>query len=85
MRNPFMFLRHYIRNILVAIDQLINALTFGDEDETISGRMGKWLELPHNTWKWKVSYSICRFLNLFQKKHCLRSIELDQGENDLLK
>jgi hypothetical protein len=33
--------KRYIRNVLVAIDQLANALTFGDEDETISSKLGK--------------------------------------------
>lgn len=35
--------KQYIWNVLVALDQLGNALTFGDPQETISSRMGKHL------------------------------------------
>ena len=34
-------LQRYIRNNLVAIDQLFNTILGGDEDETISSRAGK--------------------------------------------
>lgn len=33
--------KRYIWNLLIAIDQLFNALLFGDPDETLSSRMGK--------------------------------------------
>lgn len=75
----------YFLNILIAIDQFFNALFFGDPDETMSSRFGKWLSLPHDTWKWKVSYAICRVLHIFEKEHCLKHIENDEGIYDLLK
>ena len=31
----------YLRRVFVAFDQLLNALLFGSEDETISSRIGK--------------------------------------------
>ena len=31
----------YVRNLFVAINQLCNAILFGDPDETISSRVGK--------------------------------------------
>lgn len=34
-------IRRYFLNLLIAIDQLFNAITFGDPDETISSRLGK--------------------------------------------
>lgn len=34
-------IKQYIRNILIAIDQLANALLGGDPDWTISSRLGK--------------------------------------------
>lgn len=35
--------KKYIWNILVALDDLLNAITFGDPQETMSSRMGKHL------------------------------------------
>ena len=34
------FITRYICNILIAVDQLVNAVFWGDPDETISSRMG---------------------------------------------
>ena len=34
-------IRKYLRNLLVAIDQLLNTILGGDPDETISSRLGK--------------------------------------------
>lgn len=78
-------MNRYFWNILVSIDQFFNTVFGGDPDETMSSRFGKWLRLPHNTWKWKVAYIICRILNLFQDRHCDISIEEDEGDRDLLK
>ena len=76
--------RYWINN-WVALDQLANALLAGDPDETISSRTGKWLSLPHDTWKWKVAYVLCRALHLLDKNHCLDSIEEDEGKHDLIR
>lgn len=76
-------LSRYFWNILISIDQFFNVLFGGDPDETISSRMGKWLYLPHDTWKWKVAYGLCRMLHVLDKNHCVKSIEEDEGEYDL--
>lgn len=34
-------IRKYLRNLLVAIDQLLNTILGGDPDETVSSRLGK--------------------------------------------
>lgn len=34
-------MKKYLYNILIGIDQLVNALLGGDPDETISSRLGK--------------------------------------------
>ena len=34
-------MRKYLINVLIGIDQLINAVCMGDPDETISSRVGK--------------------------------------------
>lgn len=75
----------YIKNVAIAVDQLFNAFLGGDPDETISGRSGKFLSLPHSTLRWKLSYALCRVLHIFDKNHCIESIELDEGKDDLIK
>lgn len=34
-------MKQYIYNVLVGLDQFVNALTGGDPDMTLSGRMGR--------------------------------------------
>ena len=72
----------YLWNVLIAIDQLFNALLLGDPDETISGRMGRWHTL--GGWRAKVAMPVCWFLNLFHTDHCKDSMEDDEGKDDLL-
>lgn len=81
--NKMNILARYFWNIIIGIDQLINTLFGGDPDETISSRLGKWLVLPHDQLKWKISYTICRILHLFDKNHCIKNIEEDEGANDI--
>lgn len=77
-------LKRYFWNILITIDQFCNTLLGGDPDETMSSRFGKWLSLPHNTIRWRIAYPICVLLHLFQSHHCIRSIEEDEGANDII-
>ena len=76
--------RYWI-NWWIGIDQWINTWFAGDPDETMSSRMGKWLSLPHDTWKWKIAYVLCRMLHWLDKNHCIDSIEEDEGKYDLLR
>jgi hypothetical protein len=66
-------------NVLVALDQLGNALTLGDPDETISSRAGK--QVKAGKW-WAVA--LCKLLHLFDRGHCEKSIEGDEGKNEVL-
>jgi hypothetical protein len=69
-------MKRYIWNVLIAFDQFCNAvLFFGDPDETISSRMGKHLA-KHDC---PFCNLMCKFLNLFEKDHCIKSIEFDEG------
>lgn len=67
----------YLKNILIGVDQMVNAITWGDPDETISSRVGK----HQNVWICRV---LSNFLDLFQKNHCTLSKELDEGKDDLI-
>lgn len=68
-------MKRYFWNFLIAIDQLINTILGGDPDETVSSRMGKRV-IKKNC---KVCKAICRILNFFEKDHCYKSIEKDEG------
>ena len=68
-------MKSYGRRVAVAIDQLLNALLNGDEDETISSRAAK-ARLKGKRW----GCALCRFLDWLDPNHCTNSIEPDEGE-----
>lgn len=67
-------MRRYIWNILIAIDQLGNALLAGDPDETISSRAAK----NRHKWYWD---ALCHVLDFLDKNHSTNSIEHDEGSD----
>jgi hypothetical protein len=70
-------LKQYIYNLLIAVDQLINAVLLGDPDETISIRLGR--VCPD-------SYIVIAldWVFFWQTNHCHKSIEPDEGKDDLI-
>lgn len=70
-------MKRYIWNLLIAIDQLGNAILAGNPDETISSRMGKRV-VKKNC---KACKMICSLLNLIDENHCIKSIEELPNEN----
>ena len=66
----------WLGKILYAVDELGNAITGGEPDETISSRMGRCLQDPHcgGIGKW-TSRSLCGLLNFVNKDHCLNAIK----------
>lgn len=72
------YVSRYFWNLLIALDQLGNTICGGDPDETISSRTGKYARKGRG---WFPCH-LCKILNLFQKDHCIQSIEIDRGEND---
>lgn len=66
----------YIMNWLRWWDEGLNVLTGGDANETMSSRAGKGLKEGK---RW--ACVLCRFLDLFQRDHCARSINPDDGGN----
>lgn len=68
-------IRKYLWNLLIAFDQLANAITFGDPDETISSRCGK--KRKTNIFcRW-----FCALLDKIDPGHTDRSIENDEGSD----
>jgi hypothetical protein len=63
----------YLWNFLIALDQFANTILGGSPDETISSRLGKRVDTS------RFACVICKVLDLFQKDHCKKSIELDEG------
>jgi len=61
--------------ILIGFDQLMNAATGGNEDETISSRAAKARQRGR---QW--GCVLCRLLDSIDKDHCNKSIEPDKGE-----
>lgn len=77
-------LKKYFWNLLIAFDQFCNTILLGDPDETISSRLGKWLDRPQDKWRYKVAATVCYVLRKIDDKHCRNSIEKDEGERNLL-
>jgi hypothetical protein len=65
----------WFKRVLLGIDQLGNAITGGDEDETISSRAGK----ARAKGKWW-GRTLCWFLDKLDPGHCDDAIEHDEGE-----
>ncbi len=68
--------KQWVWNILIAIDQLVNTIFGGDPDETISSRVGKDAD------KNKFAAFMVKFLDIFEKEHCEKSKEDDEGKNN---
>jgi len=66
-------IKRYMWNLLIAVDQAINAVLGGDPDETLSSRMGKQVE------RCKLCRWVCRLLGKVDRDHCIKSIEADRG------
>lgn len=73
---PLQLIKKYVWNVLIAIDQLGNALTGGDPDETISSRTAK----LRDRWPWKY---LGWLLEKIDPGHLDKSLECDEGQADL--
>lgn len=67
----------YLLNILISVDQFVNTVFGGDPDETISSRFGKRQDCDF-------CQHICRLLSHFDKGHCKKSIEEDEGKDEVI-
>jgi len=64
------WLNSYILSLLLALDQLANAITFGSHKETISQRAAI-AERNGN----RIGCFVCRVLNFFHRDHCKKSLD----------
>jgi hypothetical protein len=72
-------LKRYFWNNLVAEDQVWNARTGGDPDETISSRAAK-RRKDCRFCRW-----LCTVLDWIDPGHCDKSVEADEGQNSALR
>ena len=72
----------YVLNWILLIDMAGNTLIAGDPRETISSRMGKIISKQNGAKTFP--YYLCRFLSLFDHRHCEDAINKSVGERDLV-
>jgi len=75
-------MKRYLINVLIGLDQFVNAIFAGDPDETISSRIGKTKQRHGGTipkYKYPLRYVIDKFLEKIDPGHCIDSIEADEG------
>jgi hypothetical protein len=65
----------YFRRLFVAVDQLLNVILLGNEDETISSRIAKDRRRGR-----KFACILCRVLDWLDPHHCEKAIEKDEGK-----
>jgi hypothetical protein len=65
----------YFRRLFVSVDQLLNVVFGGHEDETISSRIAK----DRRRGK-KFACVLCRVLDWLDPHHCEKAIERDEGK-----
>ena len=65
----------YFRRLFVAVDQLLNVVFLGHEDETISSRIGKDARRGR-----KFACVLCQVLHWLDPHHCEKAIERDEGK-----
>jgi hypothetical protein len=65
----------YFRRLFVSVDQLLNVVFGGHEDETISSRIAKDRRRGH-----KFACVLCRVLDWLDPHHCEKAIERDEGK-----
>lgn len=72
----------YFWNLFMAVDQLLNAIFFGDPKETVSSRLGKALYVENRNCvlcRWA-----CSLLNKIDPDHCRKSMELNEGSRAII-
>ncbi len=71
----------YIENVLVALNQMVNAMLFGDPDMTLSARMGRAIR----NGRCSLCKPVCWLLGKLDKDHCARAdrYESDEGKHQI--
>ncbi|WP_424408111.1 DNA helicase UvrD [Pasteurella sp. PK-2025] len=76
MGVKFRKLNQWLYNVIIAIDQLVNAILGGWADETLSSRAYRGAMLEKQPRKrWRVIYRLIEALFFFEKNHCKTAYE----------
>lgn len=79
MAIHFRKLNQWLYNVIIALDQLFNALIGGGADETLSSRTYRGAILAKNPRKrWRVLYKIINAI-FFDKNHCKTAYESEKN------
>ena len=78
LRKNVSGVREYLLEVLISVDQLLNAVLGGYADETISSRCGKRV-LEKNC---KICGVMCWLLDKIDPRHCEDAIEADETSKD---
>lgn len=77
----------WISNVLIGVDQLANAIAFGDPDESVSSRIGK-LKLKYSgciPWRRPFAKILDWALERIDPGHSIDAIEPDEGSDAVLR
>jgi hypothetical protein len=77
MKTQLKLFSNYIFNILIALDELLNAICGGEPDETLTFRLAKDREQGS-----VVGCVLCKFLDIFEKDHCTKSVERNRSKGN---
>ena len=76
-----MNIRNYVKNVAIAVDQLINTLACGWPDETISSRSYRWSVHGIRSWPRVLIDTVA---NVFgDKNHCFESYRSERNGRQL--
>lgn len=73
------------KNFWISVDQMGNTVLFGDPDETISSRLGKWITFDDvDAFRRMWGHTVCFFLDWVDSDHCENSIDHEEGKDAIL-
>lgn len=72
--------KRLIRNVLIWLDEGLNALTLGNPGETVSSRAAK-ARVERKHW----GRVLCRWLDALDRHHCANSLLPDAGSRAIVK
>ncbi|MFC1171156.1 DNA helicase UvrD [Pasteurella multocida] len=76
MAIHFRKLKQWLYNVIIALDQLLNAILGGWADETLSSRAYRGAVLRVNPrLKWRVIFKLIECVFFFEKEHCKTAYE----------
>lgn len=73
--------RGYFKQVLIAVDQLVNTLFSGYADETLSSRAHRMRVKNHKYWKWTASFIDVLFF--WDPNHCETSFHSERSRMQL--